>query len=142
MEMKQETITQRVLELPTLSVKQLVALWDTVYDMPVPNQNKPHLVMRLAYRLQELHYGGLSKKTQVRLEHLAAAKKPVSKLNKEKPVTGTRLIRVYQGVEHHVTVLANGYEYQGQLFKSLSAIARHITGTQWSGAVFFGLKHA
>ena len=56
------------------------------------------------------------------------------------PIAGTRLIREYQGVEHTVTVMADGYEWQGRPYKSLSAIARHITGTRWNGLLFFGLR--
>ena len=58
----------------------------------------------------------------------------------DRPVSGTRLIREYQGVEHCVTVRDDDFEYQGRPYKSLSAIARAITGTQWNGVVFFGLK--
>jgi hypothetical protein len=58
-----------------------------------------------------------------------------------KPIAGTRLIREWKGVEHCVTVLDDGYEYQGRPFKSLSAIARAITGTRWNGLLFFGLKN-
>jgi hypothetical protein len=57
-----------------------------------------------------------------------------------RPIAGTRLIREYQGVEHCVTVRDDDFEYQGRPYKSLSAIARAITGTPWSGPVFFGLK--
>ena len=53
---------------------------------------------------------------------------------------GTRLVRDWQGVSHQVTVLAAGFEYGGQVFPSLSSVARHITGTPWSGPLFFGLK--
>ncbi len=60
---------------------------------------------------------------------------------RDRPIAGTRLIRVWQGVEHTVTVLAEGYEWQGRPYKSLSAIARAITGTQWNGLTFFGLKN-
>ena len=56
-------------------------------------------------------------------------------------LTGTRLIREFQGVEHTVTVLQDGYDYQGRPYQSLSAIARAITGTRWNGWVFFGLKN-
>jgi hypothetical protein len=59
----------------------------------------------------------------------------------DKPITGTRLIREYHGVEHSVTVLHDGYEYQGRPYQSLSAIARAITGTRWNGWLFFGLKN-
>ena len=58
----------------------------------------------------------------------------------DRPVSGTRLIREYQGVEHCITVRDKDFEYQGRPYKSLSAIARAITGTQWNGLTFFGLK--
>jgi len=58
----------------------------------------------------------------------------------ERPIAGTRLIREYQGVEHCVTVREEDFEYQGRPYKSLSAIARTITGTRWNGLLFFGLK--
>jgi hypothetical protein len=58
----------------------------------------------------------------------------------DRPISGTRLIREYQGVAHCVTVRDDDFEYQGRPYKSLSAIARAITGTPWSGPVFFGLK--
>ena len=56
------------------------------------------------------------------------------------PIAGTRLIREWQGVEHCVTVRDEGYEFEGRPYKSLSAVARAITGTRWNGWVFFGLK--
>ncbi len=59
----------------------------------------------------------------------------------DKPVAGTRLVREHQGVEHTVTVLQDGYEWQGRPYRSLSAIARAITGTRWNGWAFFGLKN-
>ena len=59
----------------------------------------------------------------------------------DQPIAGTRLLRAYQGMEHTVTVLQDGYEWQGRPYKSLSAIARAITGTRWNGLVFFGLKN-
>ena len=55
-------------------------------------------------------------------------------------VTGTQVVREYQGVEYRVTVLEDGFEYAGKPYRSLSAIARAITGTRWNGLVFFGLK--
>ena len=58
-----------------------------------------------------------------------------------KPIVGTRLIREWQGVEHLVTVTSDGFDWQGRPYKSLSAIARAITGTRWNGWVFFGLKN-
>lgn len=58
-----------------------------------------------------------------------------------RPLAGTRLLREWHGVEHAVTVLADGFEWEGRPYRSLSAIARAITGTRWNGWTFFGLKH-
>jgi len=58
------------------------------------------------------------------------------------PIAGTRLIREWQGTEHCVTVRGDDFEYQGRPYKSLSAIAREITGVRWNGWVFFGLKNS
>ena len=58
-----------------------------------------------------------------------------------RPIAGTQLIREWQGVEHCVTVRADDFEYQGRPYKSLSSVARAITGTRWNGWVFFGLKN-
>ena len=58
----------------------------------------------------------------------------------DRPLAGTRLVREYQGIAHTVTARADGFEYQGRPYKSLSAIARHITGTRWNGLLFFGLR--
>ena len=59
----------------------------------------------------------------------------------DRPIAGTRLVREWDGVEHSVTVRDDGYEYQGRPYKTLSGIAREITGTRWNGWVFFGLKN-
>ena len=59
----------------------------------------------------------------------------------DKPVTGTKLVRNHQGVEHTVTVLTDGYSWEGRPYKSLSAIARAITGTRWNGWTFFGIAN-
>jgi hypothetical protein len=92
---------------------------------------------------------GLETKRPATLEHLRGlgeqyAPKGKTALGKAKlidrPVAGTRLIREWQGVEHTVTVLREGFEWEGRPYKSLSAIARGITGTRWNGLLFFGLK--
>ena len=107
--------------------------------------NRRYLESRLAYRIQELAYGGLKPETVRRLEALGEqfADRNVTRRrirHDAMPIAGTRLLREWQGVEHTVTVLAEGYEWQGRPYRSLSAIARAITGTRWNGLVFFGLK--
>src|SRR5262249_52973242 len=100
---------------------------------------------RLAYRIQELAYGGLKPDTIKRLEALAADLESDRFSKKRRtparPVIGTQLVREWQGTEYRITVLDGGFGFQGRPFKSLSAIARAITGTRWNGWVFFGLKN-
>ena len=107
---------------------------------------QPPLPGRLAYRIQELAYGGLKPETIKRLQAIAEdldGRDPARRRRpaKDRPIAGTRLIRECQGVEHCVTVRDEDYEYQGRPYKSLSAVARAITGTQWNGLTFFGLKN-
>ncbi len=100
----------------------------------------------LAYKLQEQAYGGLKPEVKRRLRELAAGLHRDSKktaAQRRDPLRikpGTRLIRQWEGQTHHVTVGEAGFEYNGERYKSLSAIARLITGTRWSGPLFFGLK--
>ena len=120
--------------------------WRELFDREPPPYNRRFLESRLAYRIQELAYGGLKPETIQRLEALGEqldGGNPVLRRIRgdDKPITGTRLIREYQGVEHSVTVLHDGYEYQGRPDQSLSSIARAITGTRWNGRQFFGLKN-
>jgi hypothetical protein len=127
---------------PTLKLKEQ---WRQLFETAPPPFNRRYLESRLAYRIQELTLGGLKPETVRRLEKLGeeldggradVRKRPAS----DRPVSDTRLIREYQGAAHCVTVRENDFEYRGRPYKSLSAIARAITGTQWSGPVFFGLK--
>jgi hypothetical protein len=136
----------QVAALPEKSIAELKQLWRDLYDREPPLYNKPFLVKRLAYRIQELAFGGLSARAEAKLKELIEeedrrvnGKLPVRK--SERPITGTRLIREWQGVEHCATVIDDGYEYQGRRYKSLSAIARAITGTRWNGPAFFGLRN-
>jgi hypothetical protein len=122
----------------------LKARWRELFGNEPPQYNRRFLESRLAYRIQELAYGGLKRDTIERLRALARehAKAPKdTRRAADRPVAGTRLVREWQGVEHHVTVLVDGFEYLGQPYKSLSSIARAITGTRWNGWVFFGLKN-
>jgi hypothetical protein len=131
--------------LKAAPVSQLRARWRELFDTEPPAYNRRNLEARLAYRIQELAYGGLSRDTIKRLEALAADLKGVGAKRSrrpanDRPIAGTRLIREWQGVEHCITVRKEDFEYQGRPYKSLSAIARLITGTRWNGLVFFGLK--
>src|SRR4030081_2636673 len=106
----------------------LKAKWRALFDTEPPPYNRRFLESRLAYRIQELAYGGLKPET---IERLAALGRKIGgkgtgrvRVAQNRPITGTRHLREWQGVEHSVTVRDDGFEYRGRPFKSLSAIAR------------------
>ena len=142
---KPDPIPARLAALKAMSTPDLKAQWRELFDAEPPLYNRRFLESRLAYRIQELAYGGLKPETVRRLERLGeeldGGKRDTRRIRADiRPIAGTRLIREWQGVEHAVTVTADGFEWQGRPYKSLSAIARAITGTRWNGWVFFGLK--
>jgi hypothetical protein len=140
-----DSVVAQLAALKTASVADLKRKWRDLFEREPPPYNRRFLENRLAYRIQELVYGGLSEEAVERLDAIAdeiEGKKPRlrSALN-NRPIAGTRLIREWKGAEHCVTVMQNGFEYEGRPYQSLSAIARYITGTRWNGLVFFGLKN-
>jgi hypothetical protein len=130
--------------LQRLSVNELKAKWEALFGTAAPNNARAFLELRIGYRIQELTYGGLSRETRRALDLLAdevegkIARKGMS-VDARNPLPGTRLLREWDGVEHAVTVLADGYVWQGRKYRSLSAIAKAITGTSWNGFRFFAL---
>ena len=136
-------ILTQVAALPAMPTDKLKAMWRELTGTEPPPYNRTFLVKRLAYRLQELAFGGLSSQAERRLDDLAdeldGKKKPRPK-DMTAPIAGTKLIREWQGVQHEVTALAEGFEWQGRRYQSLSAVARAITGTRWNGPLFFGLR--
>jgi hypothetical protein len=140
-----QSVLTRLAALKTLPISALKQQWQDLFETAPPAYNRRFLEHRLAYRIQELAFGGLKPETLRRLKVLAEdldGGDPTRRRQpaKERPVSGTRLIREWQGVDHCVTVRDQDYEYQGRPYKSLSAAARAITGTNWNGLVFFGLK--
>jgi hypothetical protein len=139
------TVLAQLAALKGAPVADLKQKWRDLFEREPPPYNRRFLESRLAYRIQELAYGGLSEETIERLDAIAdelEGKKPKRRhLFQDRPMAGTRLIRDWRGTEHSVTVRQDDFEYKGRPYKSLSAIARLITGTQWNGLVFFGLKN-
>lgn len=140
----QNDVLARVAALPQMPMPELSALWKELFQGDAPKYNKTHLVKRIAYRLQEIAYNVDSALIDKRLEQYARESlsdnlKNRRRQNVHMPVTGTVIVRVHRGVEHRVTVLNDGFEYNGARYKSLSQIAGEITGAHWSGPVFFGL---
>jgi hypothetical protein len=140
------SILAQLAALKTAPIGALKQKWRDLFETEPPPYNRRFLEHRLAYRLQELAFGGLKAETRARLRNIAEeldGSSPAKRrqVAKDRPIAGTRLIREYQGMDHCVTVRDEDFEYQGRPYKSLSAIARAITGTRWNGLVFFGLKN-
>lgn len=141
-----DPIPARLAALKTTPTPDLKRQWRDLFDSQPPPFNRRYLESRIAYRIQELAYGGLKPQTIERLEALGEQLDGGNKVVRrnradDRPIAGTRLIREWQDVEHTVTVLVDGYEWQGRPYKSLSSVARAITGTRWNGWTFFGLKN-
>jgi hypothetical protein len=140
-----EPILARLAALKAMSVNELKTEWQALFDAPAPNNSRTFLESRLAYRIQELIYGGPDKQTRRLLDLLAdevegTLTRKAQIADPRNPVVGTKLIREWDGIVHTVTVLKEGFEWGGQRYKSLSAVAREISGTRWNGYRFFGLR--
>lgn len=131
----------RLARLPELSQAELKAEWARLFGAPAPNISSNLLRLGLGNRLQEQRQGGLSREAKSLLRQHAklsvsdndAAQAP------RKLTPGTRLVRDWHGAGHTVTVLEKGFEYDGRTWRSLTAVAKAITGSHWSGPRFFGL---
>jgi hypothetical protein len=138
-------VLPRLAALQTATAAELKQQWRELFGKEPPSFNRAYLQSRLAYRIQELAYGGLKPETRARLEALGeqldGGNVVLRRIRADsRPLPGTRLVREYGGVQHVVTVRPDDFEYEGRRYASLSAIARHITGTRWNGWTFFGLK--
>ncbi len=132
-------VAKQLVDLKKKTHPELKQIWRDLYNAEPPEYKSDYLYRRLAYRVQEIACGGLSDETKKAIKNLQKGK--ISGRNKDYlPPVGTQIIRNFRGVEHRVTILPDGFEYLGKKFKSLSIIARTITGVHWSGPVFFGLK--
>ncbi len=136
----------RLADLLTLSKVALCDLWKQLFGASPPEKLRRDLMIPiLAYRIQEQAFGSLGGASRSRLRHLSRSFERTSDSTiPSAPYIrpGTRLVRQWRDRVHLVNVEANGYEYQGARYRSLSEIARLITGTRWSGPLFFGIKNA
>jgi len=124
-------------ELAGLERAALVARWAVTFGCPAPRHvQAPLLRLALGWHLQMVASGRAQAARKLAAMPVAKRSRP-----RGRPlVPGTRLLREWQGATHHVTVTAKGFEYAGAEYGSLTAIARRITGTAWSGPLFFGLR--
>jgi hypothetical protein len=132
-------------DLPGMTRAQLLDTWVRVVNKsPVRSASRELLVNVIAWHLQARESGGLAPSVQRKLERLAAAiargepVRPLTAIDRLRP--GTTLERAWRGETHVVAVMADGFAYRGQRYRSLSQIARLITGTRWNGPAFFGLR--
>ncbi len=148
-------VLRQIAELHRLSMPELTERWRVLMGGDAPPYNKAFLVKRLTCRIQELAYGGLSMDALNAMEHAlnaagydavggerdtTRAATPTTRRNPGLPMIGTRLVRAWNGQQYEVLVTHEGFEFEGRPYKSLTAIAKAITGTHWNGPNFFGLR--
>jgi hypothetical protein len=132
--------------LPDLGLDELRARWKTLFGQPAPKSlRRSFLARAVAYQMQVDAYGGLSETTKRRLRDIAAAVRrgdagATGIGSQTRP--GTQMIRQWKDKAHIITAVSDGFEWEGRVYKSLSAIAKAITGTNWNGFAFFGIKRA
>jgi len=141
---ERQKLSAEIALLETLDVDQLRVRWKILYETEAPTRFSRDLLMRaVAYRMQERVLGGLKPATRRLFERLsqdASARRPVRVTHLRKLSPGALLIREWGGTKHQVTVLERGVMFRSKLYRSLSEVARVITGNRWSGPLFFGLK--
>jgi hypothetical protein len=138
-------LSQKIGALNDLTAQQLREEWRRLYRAQPPRLSRDLLIRTIAYRVQELAYGGLSKATQRRLAALikelaATGSIVVARDLRLRP--GARLVREWRGRTHTVAVTEDGFDYAGKTYSSLTTIAGVITGAHWSGPRFFGLNRS
>lgn len=139
-----QSVLRQIDELHHMSVGQLRKRWASLFGSDPGRLGRNYLIRRLAYRIQELVYGGLSPEARRKLQALASdasADKRTKPRKRQSPhlQPGTRLLRDWHGTRYEVIVQDDGFLYEGRKYRSLSAVARAITGSYWSGNRFFGL---
>ena len=143
---KDVTLEAEIGRLPALSLLELRNRWKTLFGHPAPKSLRRNFLARaVAYQMQVAAYGGLSVATKRRLREIANAAKngdANATLGSGRIKRGTQMIRQWQNTTHTVTAVAEGFEWNGRTYKSLSAVANAITGTNWNGFAFFGIKRA
>src|SRR6202521_41841 len=144
MEKRAIDVAKALVRLSELTIFELREEWRRLHRMPPPMRlSRDFLTRGISYKLQERAYGGLSKAAVRKLEQAAAGPPSRGAAKPTPPISlrpGTRLFREWHGVTHTALIHADGIEWRGERYRSLSVIARKITGARWSGPRFFGLR--
>lgn len=154
-----ETALSKIMALKQMPLSELKKQYEQLFDGKGPgSNNKTYLWRKIAYRIQELEYGGLSSEAQGKIEEFIQKYDPVNnkslrpitntngsskkfKLSRDKrlPIPGTVITKNYKGISLQIKVLESGFEYNNKVYKSLTAIAKEVTGAHWNGYLFFNL---
>ena len=135
--MSADTLDMELRRLKDLDRDELLNRWRSLYEREPPvSISKPLLIHAIAYRMQEKVLGGLKPSTRRFLTQFVVDGKTQARNAK----IGTRLLREWHGVTYEATIIENGVMFKGKRYQSLSEVARIITGTKWSGPLFFGLR--
>ncbi len=145
-----KSITQEIAELRAMGVPELAERYEAVFGKPPRVKHRDWLWRRIAWKIQEARFGGLSEVAKRRLDELIAeldlplgqrtVNGKVARSRPGNPPLGTTLTRVWKGQEVRTTAVDDGWEYDGVVHRSLSAVAKAVTGSHWNGRLFFGLK--
>ncbi len=156
--MEKTTLTD-IMELKEKPLEDLKSKYAELFGQEATSNNRVFLWRKIAYRLQEIEYGGMGEETQTRLTELIKRydpvnnkalrprestfenrpKKPLSSHDRRLPIPGTVITKDYKGMSLAVKVLHSGFEFNGKAYKTLSAIAKEVTGAHWNGFLFFNL---
>ena len=152
-----DTILAQIMSLKGLSTEELLKKHEELFGgRKMPSKNKTYLWRKLAYRIQELEYGEISEGAQNRINELTEEYDPVNNKalrpddmvkdtqkaharDRRLPIPGTILIKEYKGTTIQVKVLERGFEYKNKVYRSLTAVAKDVTGAHWNGYLFFNL---
>jgi len=147
-------ILEKMLALKDASLEELHAKYAELFDgKKAASNNKTYLWQRIAYRIQEIEYGGLPAEALNKLKELTQEYDPINNQalrsyaverhhasrDRRLPIPGTVINKKYKGTEIRVKTLEHGFEYNGRVYKTLSAVAKAITGDHWNGYSFFNL---
>jgi hypothetical protein len=134
-------IMRQIMSLQDKKLPELKTLWQKMFDHVPAVSSREYMIAKIAYRVQELAYGGIDEVTKDKIQAVAREiKRPKAVCSKKfRPMIGTKIMKEYKGNVIEVLVVQDGFSYAGEIYKSLSAIATKITGTKWNGVKFFGV---
>jgi hypothetical protein len=138
---KDLNVVKQIISLQDKKLPELKVLCEKMFDHVPAVSSREYMIAKIAYRIQELAYGGVDEVTKDKIQAAAREiKSPkVVRCKKFTPMTGSKIIKEYKGNIIEVLVVLDGFSYAGEVYKSLSSIATKITGTKWNGLKFFNV---